>query len=164
MPKQAFEFLNLIVKTADNKWNLELNINDEKFAEIVGFSAKTIKRKRNNLKEYMKSSDGKAVVDIKPNYANGKHIGQTYSLNIFRSIENGIKNFISEDENYIPSISAFISQAETIKLQDINSQNNKFKQIFSSIQKELNKLSDKPKIIETLGEEIQKEQRRLARK
>lgn len=84
MPNEAVDFLNLIVKASKNKWSSELKIKDEILAEVLGVSTKKIQRKRNKLKEYMKSSKGKAVIDIKPNYAtNGKHIGQKYSLNIF---------------------------------------------------------------------------------
>lgn len=84
MPNEAVDFLNLIVKASKNKWSSELKIKDEILAEVLGVSTKKIQRKRNKLKEYMKSSKGKAVIDIKPNYAtNRKHIGQKYSLNLF---------------------------------------------------------------------------------
>lgn len=151
MPKDALDFLRFILKAAGNKWKSELNIKDKKLAEIVNCDIKTIQRKRNSLKKYMEN-DGKAVIDIKPfRSETRRHIGHSYSLNIFHGIENGIKNFIDSEENYIQSIFHFISNAETNKLSDINLQNNKFKQIFSYIQKELDALADKPVIIETFA-------------
>ena len=45
MPNNSEEFLRFIVKAAKNNWDSELNIKDEKLAEIVGVTSKTIQTK-----------------------------------------------------------------------------------------------------------------------
>lgn len=151
MPKEALNFFHFVLKGLGSNWRSELTITDEKLAEKVGKSTKTIQRGRKEIETYMKSG-GKAVIDISPAYAESgeDHIGHTYSLNLVYAIENGIRKFMEHEENYLPFISEFIMTAETVKLSEVP-KHNPAKQIFLFIKKEISILSDKPIIIDTLA-------------
>lgn len=148
LPKKVRSFVDSLIRLRGSDWDVEVILTDEKMSKAMRCSTKTLERNRAALREYVKSKEGKAIVDYEGKIdENHRNIGTIYKLNIVQSVYKAIKDYCEAKKIDLKEFCRVASQLDIFILEERENYNSSLRELIDCIENRLRKLPDEPKIL-----------------
>lgn len=143
LPKGVRNFVDSLIRLRGKDWDTEVILTDEKIFKAMKCSKGTVMNNKRNLREYVKSKHGKAIVDYEGKMnENHQNIGTIYKLNIVQSVYEAIKDYTESKGIDLKEFCRVAKNLDTFDLEKRSEYNQSFKELINYIEKHLKLLPD----------------------